>query len=159
MKLYVLADTYQSLLEAMQDEEQAVSLVDTLESIEEAIDAKVENIAKVIKTIDGEVKLLKEEEQRLASRRKALEARIDGLKQYTLSMLERAGLTKVKGALLTVGIRNNRPSVVVDEAELPAEFLVPQPPKPDKQRLYELLKDGQVIAGARLEISHSLSIR
>lgn len=159
MKLYVLADTYQSLLEAMQDEEQAVSLADTLESIEEAIDAKVENIAKVIKTIDGEVKLLKEEEQRLASRRKALEARIDNLKQYTLSTLERAGLTKVKGALLTVGIRNNRPSVVVDEAELPAEFLIPQPPKPDKQRLYELLKDGQVITGARLEASHSLSIR
>lgn len=159
MKLYVLAETYQSLLEAMQDEEQAISLADTLESIEEAIEAKVENIAKVIKTMDGEVKLLKEEEQRLASRRKALEARVDGLKRYTLSTLEQAGLTKVKGALLTVGIRNNRPSVVVDESELPAEFLVPQPPKPDKQRLYELLKDGQVIAGARLETSHSLSIR
>lgn len=159
MKLYELADAYQALMDTMQDEEQAVSLADTLESIEEAIEAKVENIAKMIKTMDAEAKALKEEEQRLASRRKVLEARMDGLKQYTLSTLEQAGLTKVKGVILTVGIRNNRPSVVVDEAELPAEFLIPQPPKADKQRLYELLKDGQVIPGARLEASCSLSIR
>ncbi|SDH85539.1 virus Gp157 [Aneurinibacillus thermoaerophilus] len=159
MKLYELADAYQALMDTMQDEEQAVSLADTLESIEEAIEAKVENIAKMIKTMDAEAKALKEEEQRLAARRKALEARMDGLKQYALSTLEQAGLTKVKGAILTVGIRNNRPSVVVDEAALPAEFLIPQPPKADKQRLYELLKDGQVIPGARLEASCSLSIR
>jgi predicted nuclease with TOPRIM domain len=159
MQLYVLADAYQQILDAMQDEEQAINLADTLESIEEAIDAKVENIAKVIKTMDAEAKALKEEEQRLAARRKALEARMDGLKQYALSTLEQAGLKTVKGKLLTVGIRNNRPSVVVDETELPQEFLIPQPPKADKQRLYELLKEGQVIPGARLEASQSLSIR
>jgi hypothetical protein len=109
--------------------------------------------------MDAEAKALKEEEQRLAARRKALEARMDGLKQYTISALEQAGLKTVKGKLFTVGIRNNRPSVVVDETELPQEFLIPQPPKPDKQRLYELLKEGQVIPGARLEASQSLNIR
>ncbi|MCP1355513.1 siphovirus Gp157 family protein [Aneurinibacillus migulanus] len=159
MKLYELTDAYQNLLEAIEDEEQEVNLADTLESIEEAIDNKVENIAKLIKTMDAQAKVLKEEEARLSARRKMLEARMDGLKRYTLSTLEQAGLTKVKGAIFTVGIRNNRPSVVVDESELPAEFLIPQPLKPDKQRLYELLKDGQVITGARLEVSHSLSIR
>ncbi|KIV50280.1 hypothetical protein AM501_20660 [Aneurinibacillus migulanus] len=159
MKLYELTDAYQNLLEAIEDEEQEVNLADTLESIEEAIDNKVENIAKLIKTMDAQAKVLKEEEARLSARRKMLEARMDGLKRYTFSTLEQAGLTKVKGAIFTVGIRNNRPSVVVDESELPAEFLIPQPPKPDKQRLYELLKDGQVITGARLEASHSLSIR
>ncbi|MED0676960.1 siphovirus Gp157 family protein [Aneurinibacillus thermoaerophilus] len=159
MQLYALADTYQALMDKMQDDEQAVSLADTLESIEEAIEVKVENIAKMIKTMDAEAKALKEEEQRLATRRKALEAQVDSLKQYTLSTLERAGLAKVKGTLFTVGIRNNRPSVVVDETELPQEFLIPQPPKVDKQRLYELLRKGQVIPGARLEASCSLSIR
>ncbi|GED17215.1 siphovirus Gp157 family protein [Aneurinibacillus migulanus] len=159
MKLYELTDAYQNLLEVMEDEERGVNLTDALESIEEAIDNKVENIAKLIKTMDAQVKALKEEETRLADRRKMLEAQMDGLKRYTLSTLEQAGLTKVKGTIFTVGIRNNRPSVVVDESKLPVEFLIPQPPKPDKQRLYELLKDGQVIAGARLETSHSLSIR
>ncbi|MEZ2659309.1 siphovirus Gp157 family protein [Aneurinibacillus aneurinilyticus] len=159
MKLYELTDAYQNLLEVMEDEEQAVNLTDMLESIEEAIDDKVENIAKLIKTMDIQAKAIKEEEERLSARRKMLEAQMDGLKRYTLSTLEQAGLTKVKGAIFTVGIRNNRPSVVVDESKLPVEFLIPQPPKPDKQRLYELLKDGQVITGARLETSHSLSIR
>jgi hypothetical protein len=42
MQLYVLADAYQRILDAMRDEEQTINLADTLESIEEAIDVKVE---------------------------------------------------------------------------------------------------------------------
>lgn len=156
MKLYEMAEAYQSLLEAI-EEGQDFSVA--LEQLEDKIDTKVENIAKVIKTTDAQVKAIKDEEKRLAERRKALEANIERLKTYTSTTLQNAGLTKVKGSLLTVSLQNNKPSVVVDETEIADEWLIPQPPKVDKTRLYEALKEGQVIPGATLQSTQSLRIR
>lgn len=156
MKLYEMAEAYQSLLEAI-EEGQDFSVA--LEQLEDEIETKVENIAKVIKTTDAQVKAIKDEEKRLAERRKALEAEIERLKTYVSTTLQNAGLTKVKGSLLTVSLQNNKPSVVVNETEIADEWLIPQPPKVDKTRLYEALKEGQVIQGATLQSTQSLRIR
>jgi seryl-tRNA synthetase len=156
MKLYELTGAYQSLLEAI-EEGQDFSLA--LEQLEGEINEKVENIAKVIKSIDAQVKVIKDEEKRLADRRKAMEAEAERLKDYTFTTLQNAGLSKIKGSLLTVSLQNNKPSVVVDETELADEWLIPQPPKPDKARLYEALKEGKVIPGATLQNSQSIRIR
>src|SRR5690554_44600 len=110
MKLYELTENYLQLLEMAEDMDPEL-LRDTLESIQESIEDKAENTAKLIKSLEADVKAIKEEEKRLADRRKALEKKIENIKDYLQDQLELAGIDKVKRPTITVSIQNNPPSV------------------------------------------------
>ncbi len=62
--LYKLADSYNQVVD-MADELDDGTLKDTLDSIEETFDVKVENIAKSIKEIEGQADMVKAEKDRL----------------------------------------------------------------------------------------------
>jgi len=95
MKLYELSQAYQNLLD-MQDELDKQTFADTLESIQDEIEYKAENTAKMIRAMEAETKALKEEEERLARRRKTIESRIRWLKEYLIENLEMAGKDRNK---------------------------------------------------------------
>ncbi len=159
MKLYELAQNYAQLLE-MAEEMESEALVDTLASLQDAIEDKAENIAKLIKNLEADAKIIKEEEQRLAERRRAIEAKVDKLKMYLQEQLEIAGLQKVKRPTITVAIQANPPSVdVIDETLIPADFLIPQPAKVDKKSILERLKKGESVPGAKLVQGRGVRIR
>lgn len=159
MKLYELAQNYAQLLE-MAEEMESDALVDTLQSLEDAIEEKVENIAKLVKNLEADTKIIKEEEQRLAERRRAIEAKVERLKTYLQEQLEVAGLQKVKRPTITVAIQANPPSVeVVDETAIPSDFLIPQPAKVDKKSILERLKKGEAIPGVTLKQTKGVRIR
>lgn len=159
MKLYELAQNYAQLLE-MAEEMESEALVDTLASLQDAIEDKAENIAKLVKNLEADVKVIKEEEQRLAERRRAIEAKVERLKTYLQEQLETAGIEKVKRPTITVSIQNNPPSVdVIDETLIPADFLIPQPAKVDKKSILERLKNGEAIPGVTLKQTKGVRIR
>lgn len=159
MKLYELTTNYVSLME-MAEEMDATTLQDTLESIEEEIHDKAENIGKLIKNINADVDALKSEEKRLADRRKSLENKVTHLKEYLQNQLEVAGLDKVKRPTLTVSIQNNPPSVeIADESLIPSDYRIPQPDKIDKKSLLTMLKDGMEIEGVSIKQGRGLRIR
>ncbi|KYD12410.1 MULTISPECIES: siphovirus Gp157 family protein [Anoxybacillaceae] len=159
MKLYELAKNYVQLME-MAEEFDSDALVDTLESLQDAIEDKAENIAKFIKNLEADAKIIKEEEQRLAERRRAIETKVDKLKTYLQEQLEIAGLQKVKRPTITVSIQNNPPSVeVVDETAIPSDFLIPQPAKIDKKSILERLKNGEEVPGVVLKQTKGVRIR
>jgi replicative superfamily II helicase len=159
MKLYELAQNYAQLME-MAEEMESDALVDTLESLQDAIEDKVENIAKLIKNLEADAKIIKEEEQRLADRRRSIESKVARLKEYLQEQLEVAGLQKVKRATITVAIQNNPPSVeIADEKLIPSEFMIPQNPKIDKQAILERLKNGETVPGCSLKQTKGVRIR
>lgn len=159
MKLYDLAQNYAQLLE-MAEEMESDALVDTLESLQDAIEEKAENIAKLVKNLESDAKIIKEEEQRLAERRHAIEAKIERLKTYLQEQLETAGIEKVKRPTITVAIQANPPSVdVIDEKAIPNDFLIPQAPKVDKRSILERLKKGEAIPGVTLKQTKGVRIR
>ena len=159
MKLYELTENYLQLLEMAEDMDPEL-IRDTLESIEESIAEKAENTAKLIKSLEADVKAIKEEEKRLADRRKALEKKIENIKDYLQEQLEIAGIDKVKRPTITVSIQNNPPSVrVVNEELIPSHFMIPQPPKLDKKGILEKLKNGENVPGVELAQERSLRIR
>nr|WP_246316759.1 siphovirus Gp157 family protein [Anoxybacillus ayderensis] len=136
------------------------ALVDTLQSLEDAIEEKVENIAKLIRNLEADAKIIKEEEQRLAERRRAIEAKVERLKTYLQEQLEVAGLQKVKRPTITVAIQNNPPSVeIADEKLIPSKFMIPQPAKVDKKSILDRLKNGEVIPGVTLKQTKGVRIR
>jgi replicative superfamily II helicase len=159
MKLYELAQNYAQLME-MAEEMESDALVDTLEALQDAIEDKVENIAKLIKNLEADAKIIKEEEQRLADRRRSIESKVARLKEYLQEQLEVAGLQKVKRATITVAIQNNPPSVeIADEKLIPSEFMIPQNPKIDKQAILERLKNGEMVPGCSLKQTKGVRIR
>jgi len=159
MKLYELARSYAELLDRAEDID-TEALVDTLASLQDAIEDKAENIAKFIRNLEADAKIIREEEQRLAERRRAIEAKVDKLKMYLQEQLETAGLQKVKRPTITVAIQVNPPSVdVIDETAIPSDFLIPQAPKLDKRSILERLKKGEAIPGVTLKQTKGVRIR
>jgi t-SNARE complex subunit (syntaxin) len=159
MKLYEISSNYLQLLD-MADSLDAEVFQDTLSAIEEALEDKVENVAKLVRCLEADIKAIKEEEQRLADRRKAVENKISGIKEYLQSQMEVAGLEKVKRPTITVSIQANPPSVeVTDESLIPSDYMVPQPSKIDKKAIMTALKDGLFIDGCSLKQGKGLRIK
>jgi len=159
MKLYELAQNYAQLME-MAEEMESDALVDTLEALQDAIEDKAENIAKLIKNLEADAKAIKEEEQRLADRRRSIENKVNRLKEYLQQQLEIAGLQRVKRPTITVAIQNNPPSVeITDEKLIPSEYMIPQTPKIDKKAILERLKNGETVPGCTLKQTKGVRIR
>lgn len=159
LKLYELTQSYNQVLDMADDLDQQ-TLLDTLESIQDSIEEKVENTAKLAKTFEAYAKAIKEEEDRLSSRRKSLENKVASIKTYLQEQLEVAGLKNVKRPTITVAIQNNPASVnVIDETLIPTEYLVPQPSKVSKKDILAVLKNGQAIPGVELTQTKGLRIR
>lgn len=166
MKLYELAEAYRNLQEMLEDDDTDITAIhDTLEAVEDEINIKCENIAKLIRTLDAQEKLLKEEEERLARRRRTLENKREWLKKYVIKQLEAAGIDKIKGTLFTISLQENPPSVEIIDEELfmrtceGTKYLIPQPPKIDKKALINDLKAGFEVPGVVLRREKGLRIR
>jgi predicted nuclease with TOPRIM domain len=159
-KLYELTQNYQNLLDLLDNPEIPQDIIqEALNSVGEDIEVKVENIAKLIKSIEVDAKGFKEEEQRLATRRKSLENRIDSLKDYIEGAMRATSREKVKGKIFTLAIQKNAPSVdIVDLEAIPEEYFVVTKELTKKQIL-EALKAGIEVPGAQIKQTESLRIR
>jgi hypothetical protein len=159
MKLYEISTNYLQLLD-MADSLDAEVFQDTLSAIEEALEDKVENVAKLVRCLEADIKAIKEEEQRLADRRKAVENKISGIKEYLQSQMEVAGLEKVKRPTITVSIQANPPSInILDESLIPSKFIIPQAPKISKKEILTAIKNGEEVFGVEVAQSRGVRIR
>ena len=165
MTLYELTNDYMELLQMAEDpdiDEQA--FLDTLEGIEGALEDKADNYAKCMRMLEADAKGIKAEEERLAKRRKTIENNIKRMKQSLQTMMELTGKTKFKTQLFSFNVQNNPTSVVMDEsdvANIPERFLKYKDPEIDRKAIKDAIKAGDEDAMdiAHLEQSQSLRIR
>ena len=88
-KLYELTEMYENIWDLIGDDEVDLDALEVaLTSIEDNIETKAESMAKLIKGIDGDIATLKEEEQRLAKKRRTRSINF----QFLLSLLSLIGL-------------------------------------------------------------------
>ena len=157
MNLYELSLAFQEVQNMDLDPE---VMKDTLDSIEDAIENKAENIAKLIRNLESDVSAYKEEEDRLKTKRQATENKVKWLKTYLEDNMKLTGKTKFKSGMFNFSIQKNPASVnITDERIIPEEFLIQQPPKVDKTSLKEILKRGIEVPGAELKQTEGLRIR
>ena len=154
-KLYELSDKYYFLLNELDDAETTQDNVEILLSeIEEQFNEKAENIGKLVLSLEADADKIKDEEQRLAQRRKVLENKADWLKYYLKDSMINANLDKVEGTVLTVSLRKSPPSVkVISEDDIPQEYrrVIPESWQPDKKSIIDYFKEtGEVIAGVEM---------
>ena len=162
--LYEIVNDYLTIQHMMEDPDlDPQALADTMEGIEGELEVKADGYAKVIRNMEADIEAIKSEVNRLTDRRKTIEKNIQTLKLALQKSMEITGKTKFKTELFSFGIRNNAPSVIMDESDIrkiPSEYLRIRDPEVDKSKLKDALKNGVDLSGvAHLVSSTSLSIK
>lgn len=156
--LYSIQGKYQQLLNLAEQLDPEL-LKDTLESIDDELETKAENVAFVIKELEGQSLVLETETKRLAERKNTINNNVKRLKQSLFDAMITAKKQKIKTNLFTLDIRKNPPSVIVEDESKLLNYLIEQPKKIDKTKLGDDLKKGIEVPGAVLVQTERLQIK
>jgi len=97
----------------------------------------------------------------MRERLERIEAASAKKREVAQAVMEDAGIEKLLEPDFTVSLRVSPPGVaVVNEAEIPEPYWIPQPPKLDRKGILDTLKTGTRVPGATFTNSKvSLAIR
>ena len=161
--LFILAAEHRSLSDKLHDLDlDDQTILDTLEGESTDLIEQGKNVAAVFRNLESDAKQIKEAEQQLAERRKAIEKRAESLKTYLKTNMEVAGILKIECPWFVITLAQNPEAVTVDDEstiprdyfkEIPASFVL------DKVLLKSAIKDGYAVPGARLTRGTSLRIK
>ncbi|MEE1219546.1 MAG: siphovirus Gp157 family protein [Ruminococcus sp.] len=140
---------------------------DTLEGIEGEYEQKAESIAVLIKQLESEAKILKDEKAAIAKRQSQKEKSVENLKNYLLRTMQTLGRNKVDMPKAVISIRKTAPSLVIDDEmsfiawaqknnNALLKYSMPEIRKNDVKALY---KNNQDIPFIHLESKPSLNIK
>jgi hypothetical protein len=162
--LFELAAEYRADLEKLASLDLPEETVqDTLEGMGGALEAKAQNIASLVKHLDVVAAGIKEAEQAMGARRRALENRIESLKAYTLSAMQNNAIERIETPQFVLSVAKNPPAVEVYQPELVPQDYYRQPETPppmlDRQLIARIIKNGDEVPGCRLTQGYRLSIK
>jgi hypothetical protein len=162
--LYTLADEYLQDVAKLQDLDlDPQTVADTLEGMGGDLEAKATNVAMFVRNLESLADQIKQAEAAMAARRKSIEGRADAVRAYLLSNMLRTGITRIESPYFKIAIRNNPPSVIVDDPTvIPAKYMrqaEPPPPAPDKKEIKAAIEFGENVPGAHLEVRQSVTIK
>jgi hypothetical protein len=161
--LYQLVAQYRELQQIDAEEIPEEVLRDTLDALTGELEVKATNVAMLCQNLDTFAQNIDLAAKRMKERALRVQRRADQVRQYLLTMLESAEISKIEAPEFTLAIRKNPPSVVIaPDAKVPEEFIVTPPapaPYPDKTAIKKALNAGRDIDGCRLEQGTRLEIR
>lgn len=162
MQLYKLTEAYADLVSRLEDCQNAQEESDVLAAIEAVSDdiaAKGEAYARIMRNKIAESAGIEAEIKRLQARKKSADNTVDRLKENILYAMGMVGATELNTSIGKWRIQKNAPSVVItDEAKIPEEFTVPQPPKIMKIAIMQHFKEtGEIPEGC--DIVHGEGVR
>ena len=164
LSLYDLSTNYLQALDFLTDPEMDLPIEavnDTLEALGGELEDKAINVAKFLRNMEAMAEAIKNAETDMAKRRKALENRVQWLKEYLKGSMEHTGITKIECPYFKLSIQNNPPAVnIFDEDAIPLEFKVQVVSwKTDKTAIKKAIQSGQSVVGANLTNGTRLVIK
>lgn len=162
--LYELSHEYrqaEQLLNQAEDEIELKYAMDLLTELEVALEEKVENTAKLIKTFEAEAEKFKTEAKRLNDKAASYAKKSKSLKDWIYDSFYQNGIEQIDGELFTVALQNNPVALdIQSEDKIPKEYLIEQQPKIDRRLLLKDIKDnGVYIEGVGLKQERHVRIR
>ena len=138
-----------------------------LEQLRQALDNlnmkfvdKVTNIVKFVKNLEAQRDAVACEAKRLSDRKKAMDNRIDWLKNYVKTAMQATQSEKIKYALFTIYVGQSQPSVEVLKIDEVEEQFIRIKKEVDKTKILEQVKSTGVIpAGVNIVQGTHLVIR
>lgn len=161
MRLYDLSEQYNDLLDMLEQDADNEALKTMLDGLDDAFDAKVESIVKLMRSKCAERDAMDTEIKRLQERSKKIDKEVTWLETYIHNEMERTGKDKVKSSLFSISLAKCPPSVnILDEFEVPEVFFTVKEVRTlDKRSILERLKSGEEIPGVQLHQRVTLKIK
>ena len=158
MNLYemtVSAKYLDDLLENGDIDERTVE--DTIASM--SVEDKLEDYCKVIRQFEADAALYREEEKRMAEKRKTAEKAVERLEAAVIRYMAASGKEKQKCGVFDLRVRHNKAVDILDESLIDGTYLIAQPTKIDKAAIRKVLLSGETVNGAVLKVSDSITIK
>lgn len=160
MNLYDLTGGYLDVYEQIANGEDSQVYKDTLDSINDSIEDKADQYAKIIKMLEADNEAITKEIKRLQARKKSNTNGIENMKANLKFSMEQTGKLAFRTPTNSFGIQNNPPKVeITDEQRIPKKYFIEQAPQLNKQILKQDMQDGQEIDGVQFVQTKSLRIR
>lgn len=156
LSLYNIATEYQRVLEELNDaldneDITQESFNDTLDSLSADVEGKSLNVAAYYKNIEKEIDAMKEYENNMKSRRYAAQNKLEKLREYLKSNMQRCAISKIKGPEFTISIRKGVESIEIENpALIPQEYVKDVNINYDKRLIKQAIKDGVDVPGVCL---------
>lgn len=161
--LYDISAQYRADASRLADLDLPAEVVtDTLDAMSGELEAKAQNVVFFARDLQATAAAIKEAEEAMARRRKAIENRARHLLEYVHGCMETAGVQRIECPHFRVSIQRKPDSVDIYEPDLlPIEFMrTPEPPAPapDKRAIADAIKAGREVPGARMQPGTRLAI-
>ena len=162
MNLFELNEQYQQL--ADRDDLDPTVLVDTLDSINDAWNDKLNNIAKWCESLDSDIDFLTKKKRSISDELTYRKNLRSNLMTYLTGSIDDRGLKEVHTDDYILRPRNYKQRTVIDdEDKIPGEYrnYAKYQGMYDikKNDVYKALKDGKEVPGAHLEPNRKTSIK
>jgi hypothetical protein len=161
MNLYELSSNFKKLSESDKYNENPELLGDTLDSIEESMTVKADNIANWIESNQKDIDWLTKKIQELRETQQVLKNKNKYLTQYLTDAIDAGGFKELKTDNHILKNRNYKASVFIeDEKQVPTDYVKTETvTKIDKKALYSDLKSGKEINGVSLKPNRKVVIK
>lgn len=157
VKLHELSSKYEKLYQ-LADSIDEETFEDTLQAIEEPLQEKAINVAKLILTWDDDISTLDNEIKRLQALKKSIVSRQNRTKEYLLFCLNKAGIKKVNDVKYPLTIRNYSKVDIKEFEKLPEEYLRYKEPEANKTLIKQALKNNIHVPGAEIIDTQTIKI-
>lgn len=162
--LYEISQTYREALDVLTDPELDLPnevIADTLEGLQGNLEDKAIAVAQFFKNLEATAVAIKEAEQRMSQRRKAIENRVAAIKDYLKINMESCGISKIESPWFALSIAKNPAAVdILDEDSLPDDFVeIVTMRKVNKTAIKQAIESGADVPGAVLTRGTRLVIR
>lgn len=155
MKLYELTGAFNQVADMLEYDSENAAIIDTLESIDLAIEEKADGYAKLIRNQEASSKAFDEEIKRMKERKQAVDNNVKRMKLSLQNAMVEIGKTKFKTDLFSFNIQKNQPSVeIIDESLVPDEYK-----KIKIEFDKSAIKKAENVPGIKIKQSASLRIR
>ena len=164
-KLYEITSQYAALMGLIAEKDGEIGEGEqiVLGELQDELNTKVENIAKLIKNLESDRDAFKNEADRLYNRARSTENRVKWLKDYVKNEMLRMNVRDVKGEILTVRIRPSQPScIVLNEGAIPPQYwrVIPETREVDKKAIIDRYKTAdEIVSGTEIARGETLTIK
>ena len=152
-KLYEIVAELQDFVAANEGLEDEQAYRDTLEGLQGELDDKVSQWARCIKNLEGEREAIKAEGDRLTKRAKSIDNEVKHMKDTLLMYLKAAGVSKAGDAVIKASIVKNGGQAPLEidliPVDLPEDFQKITIDA-DKEAIRAALEGGQQLEWARI---------
>ena len=158
--LYDLTGNYLNVYQQIASGEDSQIYKDTLLSINDSIEDKADQYAKVIRMLEADNEAITKEIKRLQAKKKSNTTGIENMKANLKFSMEQTGKLAFRTSTNSFGIQSNPPKMeIADENHIPEKYFIEQEPQLNKQILKQDIQNGLEIDGVELVQTKSLRIR